>query len=248
MLLLTPQEKASEDATEAASFLDIIHSRAFSVACQPIVRLSDGQAMKHEVLVRFEPGSSPARLIAVAEAAGLISLLDMAVARCAISYLRAGGDLSLSVNLSAVTLTDRTAMTELAVLLARAEIDRSCLSFEITESAELTDLEGANSAIQLLRRRGHSVWLDDFGAGFASISYLQALEVDGVKIDGRYMRSALASSRDERLFRGIARFITDMGMGTVAEMIEEPAQRDLAADLGLEGGQGYLFSPKGKSV
>lgn len=242
MQLMPNNASLTPPSGDAVEFVDIVQRRAYSVACQPIVQLSNGEALKHEVLVRFEAGVSPAKLIAAAEAHGVIAALDLAIARSAISYLAAGGSFNLSVNLSALTLGNKAAMTELALLLARAEIERARLSFEVTESAELTDLEGANLAIQLLRRRGHAVWLDDFGAGFASISYLQALDVDGVKIDGRYMRQALTSIRDERLFRGIARFIGDMGMGTVAEMIEEPAQRDLAIELGLTGGQGYLFS------
>ncbi|MFZ4122175.1 MAG: EAL domain-containing protein [Caulobacterales bacterium] len=223
-------------------FRDVVARRAFSYVAQPIVRLCDGATVRHEVLVRFQSGESPAALIEAAERSGSISALDLAVTEAAIDYLERGGTASLSVNVSAVTLDDGAAISSFAMMLARALINRRQLSFEITESAAIADLPAANQAIQRLRRAGHAVWLDDFGAGFSSLSYLQALDVDGVKIDGRYMRSALASARDERLFRSIARFCSEMGVETVAEMIEEREHCDLATELGVGCGQGWWFA------
>src|SRR5262249_3601947 len=115
------------------------------------------------------------------------------------------------------------------------------LLFEITESTRMRDLAVANDAIQRLRSRGYQVGLDDFGAGAASFPYLQALTVDFVKIDGAYVRGVLTDPRNALILKSMCTLCRDMGIYTIAEMVETRAQLERLREVGVDCGQGYLF-------
>jgi EAL domain-containing protein (putative c-di-GMP-specific phosphodiesterase class I) len=232
----------ADDDVWRAAFLARIQAGDFSFARQPIVALSDRSARHDELFVRFG-AESPMPIIERAERLGLMGALDFAVVDSAIRYLDvAESNRGLAVNLSGASITDSGVMDLLLTRLAATRFPRTWLSFEITESAEIADLACANAAIQRLRARGHAVCLDDFGAGFASLHYLQALEVDYVKIDGRYMERAMEGERERRMFRAILALCGELGVSTIAERIETEAQAAFAAELGVSGGQGYFLA------
>ena len=99
-----------------------------------------------------------------------------------------------------------------------------------------------NNFIQELRRTGFPVCLDDFGAGAASFQYLQKLEVDGVKIDGSYVKTILTSPRDATMVKNITKMCHELDVYVVAEMIESKDQADYLLGMGVDKGQGWLFS------
>ena len=115
------------------------------------------------------------------------------------------------------------------------------LSLEITESVQLRDLVRAERVVQEVRRRGFAVYLDDFGAGAASFQYLQALTIDGVKIDGTYIKRIGGSQRDDALVRGIVQLCGDLKIATVGEMVETTDQNNFLRSVGVTLGQGWLF-------
>ena len=105
-----------------------------------------------------------------------------------------------------------------------------------------------NEYLQALRKRKHEVCLDDFGAGAASFQYLNALDIDCVKIDGKYIRDALNSSRDEAMVRNLVRMCKDLGVSTVAEMVETEEQCQYLTKIGVDKAQGWLFGKPDKKV
>jgi EAL domain-containing protein (putative c-di-GMP-specific phosphodiesterase class I) len=221
---------------------------ALSYARQPIVPLRPGGRPMFEVLSRFDglnldPSYNVGQLFGIAEETGAVVEMDLATAKAAIAALSVGafGEAGLSVNASGQSIQNPQYVAALIEALKAARFDPARFTIEITESAEIKDLPATNAWIQAVRAMGCKVSLDDFGAGFASLPYLQALEVDGVKIDGRYLQAASASQRDERLFRAIVRFCAELGVETVAEMIETEAQADFAARIGATAGQGYYL-------
>ena len=113
--------------------------------------------------------------------------------------------------------------------------------FEITESSEIKDLDKVDGFIQQLRKKGYPVCLDDFGAGAASFQYLHKLQVDGVKIDGAYVRNVLTSTRDATMVKNMTQMCHEMGVYVVAEMIENEDQKDFLRAIGVDKGQGWLF-------
>lgn len=232
----------SETAARLSAFLSAIRDGGLDFVRQPIVRMADGSVHHHEVLARFAPEQSPAALIAFAEDAGVVSELDLAALDFALARLAADPACPpLAVNFSGATMESETGLERVREHLARRPVAPERLLVEVTESCKIANLARADHAIQILRARGHRVCLDDFGAGAASFEYLRAMSVDFVKIDGKYVRKGVDSQRDAVLLRAMAQICRDLGIETIAEMVETEDQKRHAANLGIELGQGWLF-------
>jgi EAL domain-containing protein (putative c-di-GMP-specific phosphodiesterase class I) len=115
------------------------------------------------------------------------------------------------------------------------------LLIEITETARIHDIAEASSRIAALRKRGHPVCLDDFGAGAASMEYVAAFEFDFIKIDGAYVKGLVAGSRKAALIKHMALLCKDLGVVTIAEIIESPETAQVLKALGVTLGQGWAY-------
>ncbi len=237
-----------QDTIEQISeFKKIIHGGAFKVALQPIVNLADSKVHHYEALARFDANgsASPYALITFAEEVGVISEFDLAMTRRVIELMKrtgGGGDkATYAVNLSGRSLGNQVFVESLLRLLKDSDVPRDRLWFEVTESAHIEDLEATNRLIQNLRRAGHRVCLDDFGAGAAAFQYLRAFDIDLVKIDGSYVREALTAPNNKAFLKSMAGLCTDLNIGVVAEMIEDRETVAFLRDCGIRFGQGYLF-------
>jgi EAL domain-containing protein (putative c-di-GMP-specific phosphodiesterase class I) len=122
------------------------------------------------------------------------------------------------------------------------------LLLEITETKRLDDLETAARSIDALREAGFLVCLDDFGAGAASLDYLRALSVDFVKFDGRFIRDLAEGGRDAVLLKHLVKLCEELGVQTVAEVVETRATADVARKLGVVFGQGWVFGKPGPTL
>ncbi len=215
---------------------------AFAVMFQPIVSIAEGTLHHFEVLARFDGDRSPFEKIRFAEQVGLIESFDLLVCRRAARIIQgAGRPTALAVNLSGRSLSSTAFVDALLALLAEQADIADRLLLEITESAELEDLQAADRIIQAIRRRGFAVCLDDFGAGAASFRYLQALTVDHVKLDGAYVGRIGRSRRDDALLRSMIGLCQDLGVETIAEMVETPEQEAALERLGVTYGQGWHY-------
>ena len=130
-------------------------------------------------------------------------------------------------------------------LLDREPALASRLKAEITETAEIEDVEEAVRTVEALRARGVTLCIDDFGAGAAAFRYLRAFRVDLVKIDGRYLRDAARSEQDRGILASMVGLIRAVGARSVCERIETEAEADLVRGLGVDLGQGWLFGRPG---
>ena len=212
---------------------------------QPLVRLTDREVLAHEALARLDITGNgelvpPAQFLPVAEERGLVPALDEAVLVLALDELRSDPT-PLHVNVSATTL-------ELGrwqeVLFAALDEDpglSSRLCVELTEQALMATSSSAGDSIVEMRLRGLRVGLDDFGTGYSSLSYLERLQVDFLKLDTSLVARIATSSPSQVLTRGIIALAKDLGLGVVAEGIEDAAQAAMLSDWGCDVGQGYLF-------
>ena len=107
----------------------------------------------------------------------------------------------------------------------------------------LVDFGAARLNLERLRAAGARIVLDDFGAGFASISYLREIVFDAIKIDGALVAGASESKAGARLLKGVLELCASLGVPSVAEHIERPAQLDMLRELGCRDGQGFALSP-----
>ncbi|MCC7305457.1 MAG: EAL domain-containing protein [Alphaproteobacteria bacterium] len=237
----------SANIHKAREFQGIIERTAFTLAFQPIVDLKTGQASHFEILVRFGQGDTQ-EWISFAEDAGLAPKFDLALCERAINYIKfkAGGTWTkFSVNLSGQSIENEKFFEELQEMLAANKGLQERLMFEITESSQMENLKKVNRFITELQSSGYKIALDDFGAGSASFQYLQELNVDYVKIDGKYIRKILTSPRDAALVKNLTQMCHDIGTQVIAEYVENKEIADLLSGMGIEYGQGYYFAKPG---
>jgi len=229
--------------TRAGALGVAVSQRRFDLAYQPVVNLATGLAHHHEVLVRFEDGASPFAMIRMAEEFDLIEELDNAIVEQAVRRLAQdrSGELKLAVNVSGRTIVNESFVDNVSRTLAKFDKAKGRLIFEITESAAIDDLPRANRHIQSLRGMGSMVCLDDFGSGAASFAYLQELNLDIVKIDGRYVRELAGNGRDGVMVRRLVEMCRDLKIRTVAEMVETVEVEDVVRGAGVDFAQGWLF-------
>jgi len=226
---------------KASALGAMVTERRFKLAYQPVVNLATGALHHHEVLVRFGEEESPFPMIRMAEELDLIEELDFAVFERSSEQLDENSKLRVAVNISGRTITSPDFIKKVTDLAKAKKSWSGRMMFELTESATIDDLALADRHIQMLREHGCLVCLDDFGAGAASLAYLQQLSLDVVKIDGRYIRELQHGKREATFIRHLVQMCGDLGVKTLAEMIETPQTEDAVRRAGVDYGQGYLY-------
>lgn len=223
----------------------------FLLYFQPQVDVGSGRMIGVESLVRWRHAKrglvSPAKFVPIAEETGLIQPLGDFVlnAACvqAAAWVASGSPLRVAVNLSAQQLRNRELPAQVAEVLARTKLSANFLELELTETALLDDIPGALVVMNALKQMGVTLSLDDFGAGYSSLSHLRHCPFDVVKIDRSFVKSIVGSVRDQMLVKHLVQLAHDLGMSIVAEGVETTAQCDILHRLGCRHFQGYLFSP-----
>jgi diguanylate cyclase (GGDEF)-like protein len=244
-------EMRSEDLSRLELEVELraaIDGGEIDVDFQPVIDLVTGQVAGFEALARWHHRwlgpVEPDVFIPVAERLGLIRTLGMQVLERAhrdarTMVKRAGRPLVLGINLSAAQITD-PAVVERVRELRDSHPDVNVV-LELTESALFSDDELTIEALQRLRRAGTQIAIDDFGVGYSSISYLQRLPVDIIKIDKSFARR-LDEPRTYALVQGIIAMATAMGLSIVTEGLDSWGKALTVRDLGCRLGQGFLFA------
>ena len=217
---------------------------------QPVVRAEDGELLGFEALLRWDHPERglllPAEFIPLAERTSLIHALTrwvlLTAVRQASAWHKAGLDLTMAVNISPVSLEDGLlGIVEEVLALNRWPAHR--LVLEVTESAVTEDPARAQRVVSALRDRGVQVAVDDFGAGFTSLSQLRGLPVQQLKIDRQFV-SDLSDGLDEddTIISSIINLGHRLGMSVVAEGVETAGAAARLAELKCDELQGYLFA------
>jgi diguanylate cyclase (GGDEF)-like protein len=211
----------------------------------------EGRAAAVEALMRWTSpvlGSvPPSRFIPVAEQSGLIvSVGGWALRRACLqstAWGRVGlGNVRMAVNVSALQLMRADFAGAVACVLDETGMDPSLLELEVTESAMMRDLQTALEQIRLVRRLGVSIAVDDFGIGYSSLSYIQKLPVDVLKIDRSFVQELDQGGRNgDSLVRTIVSLAHTFGMRVVAEGVETESQFHALAAAGCDLCQGHLL-------
>lgn len=153
-----------------------------------------------------------------------------------------GRKLAVGVNLFPVQLDDERLLGEVDYALTSTGLAPARLELELTETIALRDDGIAASLLASLRARGVRVAYDDFGTGYASLSMLQRLPVDRVKIDRSFVRDVLANRGDAAIVRSILLIARNFNLRVIAEGVEAAAQAEMLRELGCAEAQGYLYS------
>jgi PAS domain S-box-containing protein len=221
----------------------------FMVHYQPVVRLDDGTPIGVEALARWNHPTRglllPADFIDEAERSGLICGLGEVVLEKACTQMQqwrcAGLELYLSVNVSTRQLADECLSTRLADLMKRTQMQPDELWLEITETALVEDFDRARTGLRQIDELGVHMSIDDFGTGWASLSYLREFPVHALKIDRVFVDGFCSRPSDLAIVKSIIGLGRELGLEVVAEGISTLDQRALLYQLGCEIGQGYLF-------
>ncbi len=221
------------------------------VVYQPQVRLSDRQLIGVEALLRWrnDDGSfvAPAQFIPLAESSGLIISLGEWVLRSACHDLKAinqhsAQPLRIAVNVSVMQFRQPNFLDMLDSTLSESAIDPRLLELEITESVAMLDASFMITLLNQIKARGISIAVDDFGTGFSSLSYLEQLNVDRLKIDISFIRQMEQSAGSRRIVETIVQLGQSLQLELIAEGIELESQAQTLKALGCHEGQGYLFA------
>jgi EAL domain-containing protein (putative c-di-GMP-specific phosphodiesterase class I) len=218
-----------------------IREKRFRLVYQPVVLLSDGSLHHYETLVRFGDQESPFPLIRMAEEMDLIEPLDLAILQRAIEAIAGDPELKLAVNVSGRTIMSSEFVDHACRMISKHPRVRGRLLFELTESAALEDLQLADRHLRALRDQGCEICLDDFGAGAASLAYLQQLSLDVLKIDGRYIRDLQRGAREATFVKHLVRLCADLNIRTLAEMVENAEAEAAVKEAGVDMGQGWYY-------
>lgn len=241
----------TENAARVRSLRAVVRDKAFDLVFQPIVDLRSRRILHFESLVRFRAAGgrsaevSPFETVYFADQVGQIGEFDLAMLGRVIDwYMESSASrlkFKVSVNISGSSLNAEPVLARVAFLLRGARQLKGRLGFEVTEYGKIIDLARVDRFVQDLRRAGHHVSLDDFGASEMTYRVLREIDVDAVKIDGRYVRESLGSPRDRAFLKAMAGLCDDLGVLSIGEMIEDEDTARLVASCGIAAGQGYLF-------
>ena len=221
------------------------------VVYQPQVELSSGRVVAVEALVRWqhpERGAIPPDVfIPIAERMGIVAAIDEWVMRASLRALREWTDsglppIRMAVNLSGQHLGRDDLVATVRRALLETMLDPWRLELELTETAAVTQPEGAIQRLQELRAMGVRIAIDDFGTGFSMFSRLRDLPIDRLKIDRSFVTD-LARDDDARAIVGSTIAMGHaLGLDLCAEGVESDATADVLSDLLCDSAQGYHFS------
>lgn len=229
---------------------EALHQDCFKLYCQGIFEgEASSEAHHYEVLLRWIDSSgeiiSPGDFLPAAERYKLMPEIDRWVIKNTIELLSEysaqleNSNLSWAINLSGQTISDPKFRECLIDVLKSAPIPAHCLGFEITESSAIDNLTEAQNLMHSLKELGCKVYLDDFGTGLSSFGYLQSMPFDYVKIDGCFIRGIRQDPVSIAMVRAVCDVAKAMGLGSVAEFVENREDIPYLQELGIDLLQGF---------
>jgi diguanylate cyclase len=221
------------------------------VVYQPQVELRSRRPVGAEALLRWKTKDGsyipPDRFIPIAEFSGLIIDIGERVMREAclqLVRLQAMGfsDFTMSINVSQVQFRHSRFLDMLRAVLADTQAPPSRIELEITESIAMEEPDVLIQLLGQIKETGVSIAIDDFGTGFSSLSYLQRLQADRLKIDRGFVTEITHSARGSSIAEMVIQLGRNLGLSIVAEGVEDERQASILSALGCPLAQGYLFA------
>jgi diguanylate cyclase (GGDEF)-like protein len=236
---------------------DALTEGAFTLLYQPILPIETPRVQgipRAEALLRMSDTGGelilPMSFIPVAERYDLMRTIDRWVVERAFSDFRRLAKArdnptpaEFSINLSGHTLSSPEFADFMQEKFAQYGVPPQCLYFEITETAAIANVERARQLIETLRGMGVRFLLDDFGSGLSSFNYLKHFPVDGIKIDGLFVKGVAKNYLDYALVESIYKIGVNLGLQTIAEYVETEDIAKKLTQIGIQLGQGFWLAP-----
>jgi diguanylate cyclase (GGDEF)-like protein/PAS domain S-box-containing protein len=221
----------------------------FELFYQPQLHLADGSLIGAEALIRWRHPVrglvSPAEFMPVVNTSPFSDriadwVLQTACAQAA-AWERPGRRFRIGVNLSPSQLQSDDLINSVARALAKSGLTATNLELEVTEDILLNDEQAVLNTFLEIQKLGVRIVFDDFGTGYASLSYLKKFPLDGLKIDRSFVLGLQANPDDAAIVSSTVSLSKKLGLSVIAEGIENCATADLLVSMGCEEGQGYFF-------
>lgn len=242
-----PHRRSRSRQTTTARIREALTHDRLSLHTQPIRSLSSGGIERYELLLRMSGENGEllpaASFIEAAERSGMVQELDRWVVARALELVAAreeeGRPVSLHVNLSGNSVTDISVLEFIERRLDEGQADPGCFTFEITETARVSDYETVGSFADRLTEFGCQVAIDDYGAGFGPFHYLKQIPFDLIKIDGSFVRDMPNSDADQLTVQAIVQIARGLGKATIAEFVQDDVTAQMLREYGVDLAQGY---------
>ena len=234
-----------------AELLRAIERDEMVIFYQPKIDLRNGDVIGVEALVRWQHPHRglvpPDDFIPLAEKTGLIEDLSNWVIRSVCKQIRAWQDqkqekLQVSINLSPVEFRNSNLANNIIATVMEFGVQPQMLEVEITEAIAVHNMECAIEMLQQIAQVGIGISVDDFGTGYASLSYLQQLPIDKIKIDKSFINGVLENDHDAAIVSAVIAMGHTLGLVVIAEGVETLDQMHFLQDLQCDQIQGYLIS------
>ncbi len=246
------QVSASERLSMEQLLREALRDNRIAVHYQPLVHVGTRRLASVEALVRVTTDDSvilPARFIDIAEESGLIVEMGTHVLREAcrqaavwLNRLGPAAPPRIAVNLSPRQLLHAELVDSVGAALADSGLAADHLALEITETAFMEATGSVIETIEQLRELGVHLGVDDFGTGYASLTYLKLLPVDFVKIDASFVQQMADNTVDDAIVRSVVDLGHALGLTTIAEGVERTEELEALQSTSCDLAQGFLFS------
>jgi EAL domain-containing protein (putative c-di-GMP-specific phosphodiesterase class I) len=244
------QHRRVNDDDLAGELAEAIRAGTIDAYFQPIIDLETGELNGAEALVRWSHpvlgAISPLRLIPLAEKAGLMGALTLAmlkkIIQCWNSLPESRKTLRFSLNVPAPSLADSDFVARFLAIVHEGNLPAHNLTIEITESNSLHEVPNSRLTLCRLRLLGFEVAIDDLGTGYSSFLALRDLPFSSVKIDRAFVTEIHCQPEQHIIADAMTRVAHKFGIKVVAEGIENRQSLDTLRAAGIDYGQGYFFS------
>ncbi|MCW2292359.1 EAL domain-containing protein (putative c-di-GMP-specific phosphodiesterase class I)/GAF domain-containing protein [Pseudomonas sp. BIGb0408] len=228
----------------------LISADQFRLVYQPRVDLASNRCVAVEALLRWTHPTlgeiSPTEFIPLAETTASIRHITRWVVRRVCEQLAQwaseGLEMTTSLNVSALDLTDGLLFDELVQALRDFDVAPQYIELEFTESVLVTDFPAVQAQLQRFRDLGVAIGIDDFGSGYSNWAYLRQIPATSVKLDRSLLADLQPGNSDWHIIRGLISLVKDLRLTVVAEGIETELHYHLLRGWGCQQGQGYYFA------
>ncbi|ORV61802.1 hypothetical protein AWC03_09265 [Mycobacterium europaeum] len=228
-----------------------IENGSLTLLYQPKFSMWTGSISGVEALVRWQHPQfgvlEPDKFLPLAREHGLMdALTDLVLARAvadAATWYRANVAIPVAINLGAPSVNQDSLPDRIMSVLDTYAMSPSSLTIEITEELVVADLAKARTVLNRLRENGIRVAIDDFGSGYATLTYLRELPADEVKLGHEFIAPILHDDRAATIVRSVIELASGFGITTVAEGVEDYATARRLREYGCDAVQGNFFCP-----
>jgi EAL domain-containing protein (putative c-di-GMP-specific phosphodiesterase class I) len=244
-----------------ASLTDVLGPGRIEPHFQAVIECATGTPRAVEALARWRTADGDVleveSMLTLVEQFDVWALLDAELLRLAATQVatwrRLPGlrDLELHANLSPESLRDPALATRVARTCLDCGLDPVALWLEVTERSVIEDLHVAALALAEMRGLGIRIWIDDFGVGFASLSYIKRLPIDGVKIDRSFISDIETSDAGHAIVDAVVSIASRLALRVIAEGVENAGQAEAVRRIGVHATQGFYHGrpqPAGTTI